>query len=76
VPHLFDRYRSGANPEGLPTSTGIGLWLSRELARLMGGDLRWVGNGQGAAFELTLPATGGGQCAIEPSPLAEQAVGF
>ncbi|MEX1208033.1 MAG: ATP-binding protein [Acidimicrobiia bacterium] len=76
VPKLFDRYRSGPNPEGLPTSTGIGLWLSRELARLMGGDLRLVGTGKGAAFELTLPVTGGGECVIEPSALAEQAVGF
>lgn len=76
VPRLFDRYRSGPNPEGLPSSTGIGLWLSRELARLMGGDLCLIGTGKGAAFELTLPVTGGGQCAIEPSTLAEQAVGF
>jgi signal transduction histidine kinase len=76
VPQLFDRYRSGPNHEGLPTSTGIGLWLSRELARLMGGDLRLVGTGKGAAFELTLPVSGGGECAIEPSTLAEQAVGF
>ena len=53
---LFDRYRSGPNPEGLPTSTGIGLWLSRELARLMGGELRFVPSGGGATFELTLPA--------------------
>ncbi|MEX0826754.1 MAG: ATP-binding protein [Acidimicrobiia bacterium] len=77
VPKLFDRYRSGPNPEGLPTSTGIGLWLSRELARLMGGDLRLVVTGKGATFELTLPAaTGGGQCVIEPAALAGQAVGF
>jgi signal transduction histidine kinase len=54
---LFDRYRSGPNPEGLPTSTGIGLWLSRELASLMGGDLRFVPSGGGATFELTLPAS-------------------
>ena len=53
---LFNRYRSGPNPEGLPTSTGIGLWLSRELARLMGGGLRFVRSDGGATFELTLPA--------------------
>ena len=56
VPTLFDRYRSGPNPDGLPTSTGIGLWLSRELARLMGGDLRVLPGDGGAAFELTIPA--------------------
>lgn len=53
---LFDRYRSGPNPDGLPTSTGIGLWLSRELARLMGGDLRVLPAVGGAAFELSIPA--------------------
>jgi signal transduction histidine kinase len=53
VASMFDRYRSGPNPDGLPTSTGIGLWLSKELATLMGGDLRHMG---GSVFEVTLPA--------------------
>jgi len=63
---LFDRYRSGPNPEGLPTSTGIGLWLSRELAVLMGGDLRSVARSGGAAFELTIPAASRVVAADEP----------
>lgn len=49
---LFDRYRSGPNPDGLPSSTGIGLWLSRELAELMGGSLTHAG---GSTFVLKLP---------------------
>ncbi|HEX9977287.1 MAG TPA: ATP-binding protein, partial [Acidimicrobiia bacterium] len=53
VAELFDRYRSGDKPEGLPSSTGIGLWLSRALARLMGGDVHHLG---GSAFEVVLPA--------------------
>jgi len=62
VESLFDRYRSGPNPEGLPASTVIGLWLSRELARLMGGDLYHLG---GSAFELVLVAAP----VVEESPL-------
>jgi signal transduction histidine kinase len=74
VPELFDRYRSGPNPDGLPSSTGIGLWLSRELARLMGGDLRFLGSTGGAAFELSLPVAGGGVCAVPQ--IETEAVGF
>ena len=62
VESLFDRYRSGPNPDGSRASTGIGLWLSRELARLMGGDLYHLG---GSAFELVLVAAP----VVEESPL-------
>jgi signal transduction histidine kinase len=67
---LFNRYRSGPNPDGLPTSTGIGLWLSRELARLMGGDLRFVHSKGGATFELILPAASPEQAGITVEALA------
>ena len=67
---LFDRYRSGPSPAGLPTSTGIGLWLSRELARLMGGDLRSVPGLGGAVFELTIPAA-----PVAVTPLTAAATG-
>ncbi len=38
------------------TGTGLGLGISRRLAQSMGGDLRCVGGGAGACFELELPA--------------------
>jgi signal transduction histidine kinase len=65
---LFDRYRSASREASQPASTGIGLWVSRELARVMGGDLTWVPSPRGACFVLTLPAA----AAIDPA----QAVGF
>jgi signal transduction histidine kinase len=75
VSRLFERYRSGPNPEGLPTSTGIGLWLSRELALLMGGDLIYVPSEKGAVFELSLPVSRVRE-SVEPAALDVKAVGF
>ena len=54
---LSDRLTDGVS------GTGIGLAIARELARLHGGDLRLVATGQGACFELELPAGGGGGAA-------------
>lgn len=42
---------------GVPGSIGLGLPVSRRLARLMGGDLVYVG-GRPTTFELSLPAPG------------------
>ncbi|MEJ7934849.1 HAMP domain-containing sensor histidine kinase [Sphingobium sp. AN558] len=42
-----------------PGGSGLGLYISRRLARAMGGDIRIGGEaGQGARFILSLPATG------------------
>ncbi|MCX5690601.1 MAG: ATP-binding protein, partial [Planctomycetota bacterium] len=43
--------------------TGLGLTISRRLARLMGGDvkLRWTTLGKGSCFELSLPLSLAGQ---------------
>ncbi len=63
--HLFKPFQRGnaTGGEGAATPTragegiGLGLALSRQLARRFGGDLRFVEpDGPGAAFELTLPA--------------------
>jgi signal transduction histidine kinase len=53
----FFRVRSGEN--GAPNSNGLGLAISRRLARLLGGDITLgEGEGGGAAFTLWLPSIG------------------
>lgn len=58
LPHVFDRfYRSGerARDAGL----GLGLSISRELARALGGDIIAASTlGKGSRFTLTLPLAG------------------
>ncbi|WP_172821892.1 response regulator [Magnetospirillum sp. XM-1] len=50
--------------------TGLGLTISRRLARLMGGDITLEDNGErGSIFTLTLPLNGG---TIPPHPCAPQ----
>jgi signal transduction histidine kinase len=51
---IFEPYTSAHEPGTQPGSVGLGLAVSRTLARLMGGDLIYNGNG-GTAFELTVP---------------------
>lgn len=58
LPYVFDRYFQ-TKQVGLPTEggTGIGLALSRELARLMGGELEVKSEwGSGSTFTLQLKA--------------------
>jgi signal transduction histidine kinase len=55
VDTIFEPYTSAHEPGTQPGSVGLGLAVSRTLARLMGGDLAYNGNG-GTCFELTLPA--------------------
>ncbi|MBL7775274.1 MAG: HAMP domain-containing histidine kinase, partial [Saprospiraceae bacterium] len=57
LPHIFDLYYQSKYPEAkIEGGTGIGLALARELAQLMGGQLRaesaW---GEGSIFYLALP---------------------
>jgi signal transduction histidine kinase len=50
----FSRIESSAHVQG----TGLGLWLSREIARMNGGDLTVSSEkDQGSTFTLTVPAT-------------------
>jgi len=51
---IFELYQRAHETPGLPGSLGIGLAVSRRLARLMGGDLTF-GGGDGNAFVLELP---------------------
>ena len=39
-------------------SAGLGLAISKEIARNLGGDLRYIANSVGATFELTVPQRG------------------
>ncbi|MEA2646387.1 MAG: hypothetical protein QOE92_1470 [Chloroflexota bacterium] len=59
LPRLFERFGRIEGP--LTTSiegTGLGLFLSRELARLQGGNIAVASEeGKGSVFTLTLPAT-------------------
>lgn len=52
---IFDRYYRSHQDGGQPGSVGIGLTISRELARMMGGDL-WLEEREGlTVFTLVLP---------------------
>ncbi|MGF1666542.1 MAG: ATP-binding protein [Acidimicrobiia bacterium] len=51
---LFQAYQAGLRA-GQPGSIGLGLYVSRQLARGMGGELGFVPEGQLVVFELTLP---------------------
>ncbi|MGH8925126.1 MAG: sensor histidine kinase [Acidimicrobiia bacterium] len=56
---LFEPYHHGRGDAGQPASIGLGLTVSRFLARLMEGDIRLVPHPDGTAFELSLPAAQG-----------------
>jgi signal transduction histidine kinase len=58
VEQIFNLYFTTASEEG-KTGHGVGLPLSRRLARLLGGDVRAISRpGQGGRFELELPMVG------------------
>jgi two-component system aerobic respiration control sensor histidine kinase ArcB len=59
VDRIFDIYYTTASSEGGGAGHGVGLALSRRLARLLGGDLKAVSRpGEGGLFVLTVPAVG------------------
>lgn len=61
---IFDRFvRIEDEAIGPTQGTGLGLHISRELARLSGGDLRvaWSERGRGSRFELKLPPAPAGR---------------
>jgi signal transduction histidine kinase len=53
---VFDAYQRAHDAPGLTASMGLGLTISRSLARLMGGDLTYRYEGSESVFELQLPA--------------------
>ena len=54
---IFDPYRRAANNTDHPASVGLGLSVSRSLARGMGGDLTYRYEDGMSVFTLTLPLT-------------------
>jgi two-component system sensor histidine kinase/response regulator len=52
---IFDAYHSAHLVDGKPASVGLGLTVSRQLARLMGGDIRYWHDGHRSLFEFRLP---------------------
>ena len=52
---IFEAYQRAHNSAGQPASVGLGLSVARKLARLMGGDLRYIRVKDSTAFELSLP---------------------
>jgi signal transduction histidine kinase len=61
-PRLFQRFARGAH-EAADEGSGLGLYVSRELCRAMGGDLvlEPARPGRGAAFTVYLPGEPGGE---------------
>lgn len=52
---IFEPYGRAHDSRGRPGSVGLGLTVSRTLARLMGGDLTYRREGATSVFELSLP---------------------
>ena len=53
---IFHSYESAHQPSSEVKSVGLGLYISRNLARAMGGDLEYVYDGTWSHFRLRLPS--------------------
>lgn len=53
---IFEPYHRAHEATTQPASIGLGLTVSRQLARMMGGDLNYECGQRGSAFTLVLPA--------------------
>jgi signal transduction histidine kinase/DNA-binding response OmpR family regulator/streptogramin lyase len=75
LPYVFDRFFQTKNSERFQTGgTGIGLALTKELVKLLGGDITVESRlGQGAVFTVLLPITH--QAALAEERIGEQQAG-
>ena len=64
---IFDAYQRAHNAPGLTASMGLGLTISRSLARLMGGDLTYRYERGDSVFELLLPAVQSAEAVAQAS---------
>jgi two-component system sensor histidine kinase MtrB len=55
VERIFEPYRRSDAATTMPGSIGLGLHVSRILARLMGGDVRYRREGELTVFEFSIP---------------------
>ena len=69
---IFDPFVQAESGHARPSEgSGLGLTISRRLARLMGGDLVVTSKlGEGSTFTLSLPADAGIRTAESPKPIA------
>lgn len=68
---IFDPYFRAHSSDAPPGSIGLGLAVSRDLARLMGGDLRYQVTGGTSEFVLSLPLSP----TEHPATSAQESVG-
>lgn len=63
---IFEPYQRAHDAPTQPTSIGLGLTVSRQLARLMGGDLSYQAVDSTSVFQLRLPSVPPGETRKEP----------
>lgn len=64
---IFERYYRSDQSPTQPGSVGIGLAVSRQLAEMMGGTLRYIGGPGNHRFELSLPHASTSTLVPEPA---------